>query len=104
MARKTYVATKTVEVVFTADVEAGDKLDDVARHAFREDDGEGDIETEEIRHVPCDWDEDCLVYGTHKGYLSLKEALSPEMAPKFHEQKSRNAKALMAAEGIKETP
>jgi len=92
--RKTYVATVTKEVIFTADVEAGDNLQRVAEHACEADDFDNmDPDIKPIRSIPGNWDMDCLVYGTHKGTLELRDALTPEMAPEYH--KLRNG--LLAA-------
>jgi len=85
--RKTYVATIESAVVFTADVEAGDNLEKVAQDAIQESKRDGSLNEDlnfpdvaPLRCIPRGWGDDCLVYGTHQGDLSLKQAkdLSPE--------------------------
>src|ERR1039458_1855914 len=93
--RKTYVATRTFEVVFTADEEIDD-LSEVASEALDEgekDFSEMDSDYREIDLVPEEWDDDSLVYGTHEGGMTLKEALSEELAPRYN----RNLKQLREA-------
>ena len=101
--RKTYVATRTYEIVFTADADVDD-LESVAEEALTEgirdtSDGDGGSEYEEIGAVPEGWEDESIVYGTHEGDMTLREALNEEMAPKYHLNVKRFRDAC-AAQGI----
>lgn len=81
--RKAYIARMEFEVLFTADEET-DNLDEAAEDAMRDalrDACPLDVDHEVATHMPGDWTEDALCYGTHKGDMTAKEAL--EATPEY---------------------
>lgn len=96
MARKAYVATFEVEIVFTAD-EDTDDLDQVATKAMQKairDDviiNNGDVDFQVATYLPCGWTKECYCYGSHSGDMTVNQALAN--TPEYNKALSM-AKAL----------
>lgn len=92
--RKAYVAILELEVLFTAD-EDQDNLEEEALKAvtanLRDNPigcmSPGDVDHHVASYMPGGWSDEDLVYGTHNGDMTAREAL--EATPEYVEAKER---------------
>ncbi len=100
MARKAYIGTLTIDIVFTADEDIDD-INSVAADSMRKAIEDmtspcaGDVDCEVATYLPGDWTGDCYCYGSHEGDMKVSQALA--QTPEYQQAISKLSKLAKVA-------